>query len=90
MAERAGHAGALCLALLELGSVVGAVGRTLEPHRLCAYLFDLAQTFSQFYEHCPVLKVDDAEVRAAHRSSTAPSFCAALPVASTRATSPSR
>jgi arginyl-tRNA synthetase len=56
---------ALCLALLELGDVVSAVGRTLEPHRLCAYLFELAQAFSQFYEHCPVLKADDPDVRTA-------------------------
>ena len=25
------------------------------PHRLCAYLFDLAQLFTTFYEACPVL-----------------------------------
>ncbi|MFB9314679.1 arginine--tRNA ligase [Nocardioides plantarum] len=54
---------ALCLALLEHGNVVTAVGLTLEPHRLCAYLFDLAQAFSQFYEHCPVLKAPDEETR---------------------------
>jgi arginyl-tRNA synthetase len=29
------------------------------PHRLCTYLFDLAQDFTAFYEHCPVLKADD-------------------------------
>ncbi|MDO9174630.1 MAG: DALR anticodon-binding domain-containing protein, partial [Actinomycetota bacterium] len=26
------------------------------PHRLCTYLFDLAQTFTAFFEACPVLK----------------------------------
>ena len=26
------------------------------PHRLCTYLFDLAQDFTAFYEACPVLK----------------------------------
>jgi arginyl-tRNA synthetase len=50
---------ALALALLELGPTVVEVGRHLEPHRLCAYLFDLAQLFSVFYEQCPVLKADD-------------------------------
>ena len=54
---------ALALALLEFGSVVRGVGSELEPHRLCAYLFDLAQTFSAFYEACPVLKAPDAESR---------------------------
>ncbi|QIK66614.1 arginine--tRNA ligase [Nocardioides sp. HDW12B] len=55
---------ALGLALLGFGDVVAAVGDTLEPHRLCGYLFDLAQAFTAFYEHCPVLKVDDDAVRA--------------------------
>ncbi|WBB90513.1 arginine--tRNA ligase [Verrucosispora sp. WMMC514] len=27
-----------------------------EPHRLCGYLYRLAQTFTTFYEHCPVLR----------------------------------
>ncbi len=54
---------ALALALLEFGEVVAHVGDLLEPHRLCGYLFDLAQHFSAFYEQCPVLKAD-AEVRA--------------------------
>jgi arginyl-tRNA synthetase len=35
---------------------VTLVGDRLEPHRLCGYLFDLAQAFSTFYENCPVLK----------------------------------
>lgn len=46
---------ALVLALLAFGDVVGEVGRELEPHRLCTYLFELAQTFSVFYEQCPIL-----------------------------------
>jgi arginyl-tRNA synthetase len=53
----------LALALLEYGEIVAAVGRHLEPHRLCGYLFRLAQAFSVFYENCPVLKADDAAVR---------------------------
>ena len=54
---------ALVLQLLDYGSVVAQVGDTLEPHRLSGYLFELAQTFSSFYEQCPVLKADDPEVR---------------------------
>ncbi len=54
---------ALALALLEFGGVVTQTGDTLEPHRLCGYLFDLAQTFSAFYEGCPVIKAEDAELR---------------------------
>jgi arginyl-tRNA synthetase len=54
---------ALALALLDFGDVVVHVGDQLEPHRLCGYLFDLAQHFSAFYEQCPVLKAD-TEARA--------------------------
>jgi arginyl-tRNA synthetase len=54
---------ALALALLGFGDVVVQVGDVLEPHRLCGYLFDLAQTFSGFYESCPVLSAPDEETR---------------------------
>src|SRR5690606_783282 len=29
------------------------------PHKLCTYLFDLAQDFTAFYEHCPVMQADE-------------------------------
>ncbi len=44
----------------------GAVTETVErylPHRLCTYLFDLAQDFTAFYEACPVLKAETDELR---------------------------
>jgi len=50
----------LALKLLDFGDVVALVGDELEPHKLCLYLFELAQTFSVFYEQCPVLKADRA------------------------------
>jgi arginyl-tRNA synthetase len=49
--------------LLEFGSVVTAVAESAEPHRLCAYLFEVASLFTSFYEQCPVLKADDEETR---------------------------
>lgn len=49
---------ALALKLLGLGEVVSAVAETLEPHRLCTYLFELATAFTDFYEACPVLQAD--------------------------------
>ncbi len=49
---------ALALELLEFGDVVTHVGAELEPHRLCHHLFGLAQAFSVFYEHCPVLRAE--------------------------------
>jgi arginyl-tRNA synthetase len=54
---------ALALKVLGYGAVVEEVGETLEPHRLAAYLFELAQTFTTFYEHCPVLKAQEAQVK---------------------------
>jgi len=49
----------LAILLLKYGSVVDAVARTLELHRLCAYLFELSGAFSAFWQHCPVLKLED-------------------------------
>ncbi|MFN8545629.1 MAG: arginine--tRNA ligase [Candidatus Binatia bacterium] len=51
---------ALVLTVLRLGGVVRAVGTTLEPHRLCAHLYDVATAFSAFYEGCPVLQADES------------------------------
>jgi arginyl-tRNA synthetase len=54
---------ALALILVDFGSIVAEVGASLEPHRLCGYLFDLAQALTAFYEHCPVLKAEDEATR---------------------------
>jgi arginyl-tRNA synthetase len=53
----------LALHLLCYGSVVADVGRSLEPHRLCGYLYDLAMAFSAFYESCPVARAEAPSVR---------------------------
>jgi len=55
---------ALALRLLGFGAVVTGVGETAEPHRLCAYLFDVASLFTTFYEECPVLKAEPPSLRA--------------------------
>ncbi len=54
---------ALALTLLELGDTVAGVAETLQPHRLCTYLFDLATVTTSFLERCPVLKADDESTR---------------------------
>ena len=46
----------LALLLTRYGETVAEVADTLQPHRLCAYLYDLAGALSIFYEQCPVLK----------------------------------
>ncbi|MHC4415192.1 MAG: arginine--tRNA ligase [Planctomycetota bacterium] len=53
----------LALTLLRYPGVVADVAQTLEPHRLCTYLYDLANAYSTFYEVCPVLKADRAPLR---------------------------
>ena len=47
---------ALALQLLQFDSVVHDTLDKFSPHRLCTYLFELAQSFTAFYEACPVLK----------------------------------
>jgi arginyl-tRNA synthetase len=54
----------LVVKLLAFDGVVQGVVDTLLPHRLCTYLFELASTFTTFYERCPVLKADTEAQRA--------------------------
>ncbi|HTJ69243.1 MAG TPA: arginine--tRNA ligase [Actinospica sp.] len=55
---------ALILTLDEFGAVLADVGETLEPHRLCTYLFELAKAFNDFWQNCPILKAESAALRA--------------------------
>jgi arginyl-tRNA synthetase len=54
---------ALVLKLIQLPGVIESVADTLEPHRLCNHLFELATLYHRFFEHCPVLKAEDATQR---------------------------
>ncbi len=53
---------ALALLITRYGEIVDEVAATLQPHKLCAYLYDLAGALSVFYEQCPVLK-SEGEIR---------------------------
>jgi arginyl-tRNA synthetase len=46
----------LALQLLGFGAAVELAGELAEPHKLCAYLYAVADAFTSFYENCPVLK----------------------------------
>jgi arginyl-tRNA synthetase len=59
----AGPERALALRLLSFGAMVTQLGETTEPHRLCAYIFDVASLFTTFYEECPVLKAESESLR---------------------------
>jgi len=45
----------LALLLTGFAATVAQVAETLQPHRLCTYLYDVASALSIFYEQCPVL-----------------------------------
>ena len=53
----------LALSILGFADVVTEVAAGSTPHRLCTYLFDLAQAFTSFYEQCPVLIAETPELR---------------------------
>ncbi|MDR0848750.1 MAG: arginine--tRNA ligase [Propionibacteriaceae bacterium] len=53
----------LALLLTRFPDTVAEVVASLQPHKLCLYLFELATQLSTFYEQCPVLK-SEGEVRA--------------------------
>ena len=46
----------LALLLGRFDDTVEQVAGTLQPHRLCTYLYDVAVAASSFYEQCPVLR----------------------------------
>jgi arginyl-tRNA synthetase len=48
------------LLLTRFGDVVEDVGSTLQPHRLCNYLYELSGALAIFYEQCPVLQSSGA------------------------------
>jgi arginyl-tRNA synthetase len=45
--------------LTSLPDAVRRVTEDHEPNHLCLHLFEVAQSFSRFYESCPVLKADE-------------------------------
>jgi arginyl-tRNA synthetase len=49
---------ALALELLRFGEAVELVLKDFRPNQMTAYLFELANCYSTFFEHCPVLKAE--------------------------------
>lgn len=50
---------ALAFAIDAFATILDEVVETLEPHRLCNYLYELARAFTAFCEECPVLRADE-------------------------------
>ena len=54
----------LALQLSRFGEALDEVLMEYKPNLLASYLFDLTQTFFQFYDQCHVLKAKDESIRA--------------------------
>ena len=52
----------LATKLMEFPLIVSTVTQDLRPHSLCNYLYELATTFSAFYDKCSVLNCDNESV----------------------------
>lgn len=44
--------------ILEYKEILGEAVAEMAPHKVASYLYELAQEFSRFYEHCPVASSD--------------------------------
>ncbi len=55
---------ALAKHLLNFGLVLEAAAEEYRPNFICTYLFELSSHFMSFFENCPVLKAEGAEIRA--------------------------
>jgi arginyl-tRNA synthetase len=54
---------ALAVRLLGFDAAVADTAERYVPHRLCTYLFELAQDFTSFYDACPVMRAETEELR---------------------------
>ncbi len=54
---------ALAVALTRFSEALQRVVADYRPNHLTAYLFDLASTYSSFFENCPVLKAENSQLR---------------------------
>lgn len=54
---------ALALQLLRFGDALEAAAQEYKPNIITSYLWDLAKSYSGFYQQCPVLKAETAELK---------------------------
>jgi len=53
----------LAMALLRYPATMAAAAESLEPHRICQFLYEAASAFSSFYDQCHVLNAPQEDVR---------------------------
>ena len=58
------HERNLAKKMLEYKDILGVAVHEMAPHKVAGYLYELAQEFSRFYEHCPVAGSDREAERA--------------------------
>ena len=54
---------ALMLQVLKFNDVFDAVYAETAPHKLCAYIYDLANEFNKFYHETKILSEEDEQKR---------------------------
>lgn len=54
---------ALAMQLLQFEEVIDNVAKEGLPHLICGYLYDTANLFSSFYEHCPILTAENEQIK---------------------------
>jgi arginyl-tRNA synthetase len=59
---------ALLLQLAQLPEAIAAAADARAPHLLCDFAYDLAKSFSRFYQSCPILADPDPRSRASRLS----------------------
>lgn len=57
---------ALMLQVLKFNDVFGAVYEETAPHKLCAYIYELANEFNKFYHETKILSEEDGEKKAGY------------------------
>ncbi|MCC8140862.1 MAG: arginine--tRNA ligase [Lachnospiraceae bacterium] len=55
---------ALQLELAKLGGVIESAFEEYAPHRICAYIYDLANAFNKFYHETKILSAEDKDAQA--------------------------
>ncbi|MGX8703693.1 MAG: DALR anticodon-binding domain-containing protein, partial [bacterium] len=64
----------LVLALLRFGETVEKAAEELAPHKICAYVYGLANAFNRFYHETKILSEPDEEKRAGYLALLALSY----------------
>ena len=61
----------LALAIMQFPRITESVASSLEPHRMCGFLYEVASAFHHFYEKCPVMRCEDKAIRESRLALTA-------------------